>query len=156
MAATREELALDLSRALLASQEGAETQLRSRALKLLQAATVVVPVAGIAIAHGPRGVIAPLAIAAVSYLVCVWNCAGALRSRDFKPGIRGGALVKEAKEKDATVEHMQEAASWYLDQAHEHNRGLLDGVSKQLDIAVGALAFEIVCLTVALSVTVAS
>jgi len=51
---------------------------------------------------------------------------------------------------------MQEAASWYLDQAHEHNRGLLDGVSKQLDIAVGALAFEIVCLAVALSVTVAS
>jgi hypothetical protein len=53
MATSPEELALDLSRASLQSQEQSENQLREKATAVLAAASIAVPVAALAVGHGP-------------------------------------------------------------------------------------------------------
>ncbi len=67
MPETREELAVDLSRALLAEQQMTGAQLRDRASKILQAASVVIPVSAIAVSNGPPGTLIPFGLAALSY-----------------------------------------------------------------------------------------
>jgi hypothetical protein len=59
MADTPEELAMDLSRASLQAQEQTEDQLRQKATTVLSAASIVVPVAALAVGHGPAGAAIP-------------------------------------------------------------------------------------------------
>jgi hypothetical protein len=66
MATSPEELALDLSRASLQSQEQSENQLREKATAVL---AIVVPVAALAVGHGPAVVAIPFGGAAVAYVV---------------------------------------------------------------------------------------
>lgn len=121
---------------------------------ILQAASVVIPVAAIAVRGGPNSVAIPLILAALCYGVCVWNSAKALAPLDLKPGIRGGALLAEAKTVEASVDHMRERAAEYLDKAHEHNREQLDTKAGSVETAAFALAWEVISLAAAVIVTV--
>jgi hypothetical protein len=53
MSQAPEELALDLSRASLLSLEQRENQLHEKTTAVLAAASIVVPVAALAVGHGP-------------------------------------------------------------------------------------------------------
>src|SRR6266576_492218 len=90
MAATPEELVYELSRATFENQAETGKRLRDRASALFAAASVVVPVAGIAVTKGPSWVAAPFGLAAVAYGACAYYCGRALLPRKFRPGIAGG------------------------------------------------------------------
>lgn len=154
MPETREELALELSQRLFASQQESETKLRDKAVQLLQAASVVIPVAAIAISKGPTLAAIPFGLAAFSYGLCAWQCAAAALPRTFKTGIKGGFVLEDAKETGATLANMQERAAQYLDKAHEKNRASLDATADNVERAIVFLAAEIVALAAALVVTV--
>src|SRR5438093_12502048 len=98
MADTPEELALDLSRASLADQEQSENQLREKATAVLGAASIVVPVAALAIGKGPAGAAVAVVAAALAYVLCVRDCGVALVPRNVHAGLLGGELLSTAKE----------------------------------------------------------
>jgi hypothetical protein len=154
MPETREALALELSESLLAAQRETEGRLRKRAQGIVQAASVVIPVAAIGVGGGPKGVAAAIILAALCYAACVWYSVKALAPLDLKPGIRGGALLAEAKATGASIDHMRERAAEYLDKAHEHNRKQLDEKAENVEKAAYALAWEVISIAAAVVVTV--
>lgn len=103
MATTPEELALELSNTSVRAQEQTETQLREKATAVLAAASIVVPVAALAVGHGPAGVAIPFGIAAVAYALCVRECGAALLPRGVHVGLLGGELLETAKANDADL-----------------------------------------------------
>jgi hypothetical protein len=115
MARTPEELALDLSRSSVQAQEQSENQLREKATAVLAAASIVVPVAAVAVGHGPSGVAIPFGGAAVAYVLCVRECGVALLPRGVHVGLLGGELLETAKTSGADLRQMQAAAAGYLD-----------------------------------------
>ena len=90
IAATPEELALELSRASLAAQKQSENQLRAKATAVLGPASIVVPVAALAIGDGPAGAAIPFGCAAVVYVCLVRECGAALVPRDVHGLINEG------------------------------------------------------------------
>jgi hypothetical protein len=91
MTDTPEELALDLSRASLAAQEQSENQLREKATAVLGAASIVVPVAALAIGKGPAGAAVAVVAAALAYVLCVRECGVALVPRNIHAGLLGAS-----------------------------------------------------------------
>jgi len=83
MASTPEELAMDLSRASLHAQEQTENQLREKATTVLSAASIVVPIAALAVVHGPAAAAIPVGAAAVAYFLCARACGAALFPREL-------------------------------------------------------------------------
>jgi hypothetical protein len=120
--ATPEELALDLSRASIAAQQQSENQLREKATAVLAAASIVVPVAALAVGHGPASVAIPFAAAAIAYALCVRECGLALLPRGVHVGLLGGELLETAKASGADLRQMQATAASYLDDGYRHNR----------------------------------
>lgn len=156
MASTPEELALDLSRASIAAQEQSETQLREKATAILGAASIVVPVAALAIGDGPAGAAIPLGAAAVAYVLLVRECGTALVPRDVHAGLLGGELLETAKASDADLRQMQAAAAGYLDAGYRHNQPILENAALRVGRAITLLTIEILSVVVALIVTLLS
>ncbi|MFI4991805.1 MAG: hypothetical protein ACHQHO_12945 [Solirubrobacterales bacterium] len=153
MAETPEELALELSRELFASQQHAEAKLRERATTVLSAASVVVPIAAVALHEGPKGSALPFGLAAAAYLWCAIECCRALFPRGFKTGIRGGDFLELARLGDADVRQMQASAAGYLDQFHADNLPTLEATADRVRHAIFGLIVEIAGAAVALVVT---
>lgn len=156
MTSTPEELALELSRASLAAQEQSEVQLREKATTVLGAASIVVPVAALAIGKGPTGAAVALVAAALAYVLCVRDCGAALLPRGVQAGLLGGVLLNTARERGADLRQMQAAAADYLDSAYRHNQGILEDAAKRVGRAIVMLTFEILSLVVGLAVTLVS
>jgi hypothetical protein len=156
MAATPEELALDLSRACVQAQEQSENQLREKATAVLSAASIVVPVAAVAIGSGPAIVAIPFGGAALAYVLCVRECGSALFPRGVHVGLLGGELFKIAKTSGADLRQMQAAAANYLDSGYRHNQTILEGAAQRLGRAIYLPTAEILLLVVALVVTLVS
>jgi hypothetical protein len=156
MANTPEELALDLSRASIQAQEQSENQLREKATAVLAAASIVVPVAALAVGHGPPGVAIPFGAAAVAYALCVRECGGALQPRGVHVGLLGGELLETAKMSGADLRQMQATAASYLDDGYKHNQGILETAASRISRAIVLLTIEILALVVALVVTLLS
>jgi len=155
MPESREELALELSREAFAEQRTTEARLSERGTSILQAASVVIPVAAIAVAKGPTGALIPFGLAALAYAACAYQALRAMFPRSYKTTVRGGALLALAKDKGATLRDMRESAALYLDQSHAANLQELRSVSRDIERAIALLAVEIIALAVALGVTVA-
>lgn len=137
----------------LSSQGDSENQTRTKATAILSAASIVVPVAGVAITRGSAWPVIPLAIAAVAYLRCVWTCAAALLPKNIEVGLLGGEMLKLATESEADVEQMQASASRYMDGLYANNQLILENASENVKDAIIALGVEIVALTAAIPVT---
>jgi hypothetical protein len=153
MASTPEQLALELSRASLTAQEHSETQLRERAGTILGAASVVVPIAALAIRDSSAGAAIPLGIAAIAYVLLVRECGTALVPRDVYDGLLGGELLKTVNSTDADLCEMQTIAASYLDANHRHNQVILKHAALRVSRAISLLTIEILSLVVALIVT---
>jgi hypothetical protein len=156
MAATPEELAYELSRATFDGQAQTESALRDRAIALLQAASVVVPFAGIAISKGPTVVAVPFVLAVVSYGFCAYFCASVLFPGDVHVGISGAAFLEDARESDANLTQMHATAASYLDQLRERNSRTLSGSAERLTTAIRWLVAELSLLAASLVVTIVS
>jgi hypothetical protein len=156
MASTPEELALDLSRASIAAQEQSENQLREKATAVLGAASIVVPVAALAIGDGPAGAAIPLGFAAFAFVLLVRECGAALVPRNVHAGLLGAELLETAKRTDADLRQMQAAAASYLDAGYRHNQGILEDAAGRVGRAIVLLTVEILSLVVALIVTLLS
>ena len=71
MASSPEELALELSQAVLASQAQTEGQLREKAAAVLGASSIVVPVAALAVGKAPVAAAVLFAFAAIGFFFYV-------------------------------------------------------------------------------------
>ena len=156
MAATPEQLALELSQSSLAAQEQSENQLREKATTVLGAASIVVPFAAVAIRDGPPGAAIPLAVAAAAYVMLVRECGAALLPRGIHVGLLGSEMLNTAKAVGADLRQMQAAAAGYLDTGYHNNQGILEAAADGVRRAVRLLTVEILSLVVALVVTLLS
>lgn len=156
MAASPEELALALSQASVRAQEQTENQLREKATTILGAASIVVPVAAVAIGKGPAGTAVPFGAAALAYVMLVRACGAALLPRDVHAGLLGGELLETAKAAEADLRQMQASAATYLDVGYRHNQAILEATAKRVRTAILLLTAEILSLVVALVVTLLS
>lgn len=95
----------------------------------------------------------PFGAAALAYVVCAWQCGAALFPVEVTTGIAGGELLKDAKDVGATLPQMQERAAEYLDEKHSENAEVLKGTAVHVQVAIVALAGELLGLAVALVVT---
>jgi hypothetical protein len=155
MVSTPEELAVVLSRASLHSQEQTENQLREKATAVLSAASIVVPIAALAVGHGPAAAI-PFGGAAIAYFLCARACGAALFPRDVRAGLLGSELLEVAKSGGAELRQMQASAAFYLDQSYRHNHAILETSASRVRYAIMMLTIEILALVVALGVTIVS
>ncbi len=156
MDTTPEGLALDLSRASVQAQEQSENHLREKATAVLSAASIVVPVAAVAVGGGPAVAAIPFGTAAVAYVLCVRECGSALFPRGVRVGLLGDELLETAKATGAEVRQMQASAANYLDAGYTHNQSILEAAAQRLGRAIYLLTFEILLLVVALVVTLVS
>lgn len=154
MSTTPEELALDLSSASVRAQEQSETHFREKATAVLASASIVVPVAAVAVGHGPTAVAVPFGAAALAYGLCVRECGAALLPRGVHVGLLGGELLETAKASDADLRQMQAAAATYLDEGYKHNQAILERAARRVGRAIVLLTVEILALAVALLVTI--
>jgi len=115
MANSPEELALELSRAALQSQDASENQLREKATTILSAASIVVPLAAVALGSAPSRAAIPFGVAALAYFWCARCCGLALFPRNRQTGLLGGELLKLASHSGADLRQMQASAADYLD-----------------------------------------
>jgi hypothetical protein len=156
MATSPEELALDLSRASLQSQEQSENQLREKATAVLAAASIVVPVAALAVGHGPAVIAIPFGGAAVAYALCVRECGAALFPQSVRFGLLGGDLLEATRQSGVDLDQMQAAAATYLDDGYKHNHAILEIAMKRVGRAISLLTIEVLALVVSLVVTLVS
>lgn len=150
MATTPEELALDLSSASVRAQERTETYLRERATAVLAAASIVVPVAAVAVDHGPAGAALPFGAAAIAYSLCVRECGAALLPRGVDLGLLGGELLAMANASEASLGQMQVAAAAYLDREYRHNQTMLQMTAERVRRAITFFTLEVLSLAVAM------
>jgi len=155
VATTPEELALDLSQATFDAQRQTEIKLRDRATGVLSAASIVVPVAAVAVGKGPAGAAIMFIVAAVAYVFCARFCAKTLFPKNFATGIEGGTFLAEAAEAGASLRQMQATAAVYLDTMHEGNLPTLERAAADVKTAIEWLMVEIGALAVALAITIA-
>ncbi|HUB73585.1 MAG TPA: hypothetical protein VL979_06070 [Solirubrobacteraceae bacterium] len=153
MANSPEELALELSRAALEAQDGSENQLREKATAILSAASIVVPVAAVALGGASSRAAIPFGVAALAYFWCARCCGAALFPKDRRAGLLGGELLKVAAESNAELRQMQASAAGYLDDFYRHNQAILENAAEKVREAIVALGFEILALVAALIVT---
>jgi hypothetical protein len=156
MASTPEELAMDLSRASLQAQEQTEDQRRQKATTVLSAASIVVPVAALAIGHGPAGAAIPFGAAAVAYFLCARACEAALFPQQVRAGLLGSELLEVATADGADLRQMQSSAAVYMDESYRHNHAILEASAARVRHAIAMLTVEILALVVALAITIMS
>ena len=153
MAGTPEELAMDLSRASLRAQEQTEDQLREKATSVLSAASIVVPIAALAVGHGPDAAAIPFGAAAVAYFLCARACAAALFPQHVRAGLLGSELLAVAASDGADLRQMQSSAAVYMDESYRHNHAILKAAAVRVRHAIVMLTVEILALVVALGIT---
>lgn len=154
MANCPEEVALELSRAALESQDGSENQLREKATAVLSAASIVVPVAAVALGSAPAGAAIPFGRRGAGLpVVCsfLWFCTLSEGQVGRSPWWRDLQLVTDT---GADLPQMQASAASYLDGFYKHNQVILEGSADKVQQALIALGVEIVALAVALVVTI--
>jgi hypothetical protein len=156
MASTPEELALELSRASLCAQERSEDQLRERAATVLSAASIVVPVAAIALGGSPGIAAIPFALAGGAYVLCVRACGVALFPRGVYSGLLGSEMLGTVKQKQADLRQMQAMVARYLDSGHAYNEARLDKAINGVRNGILLLTIEMVALVAALAVRLLS
>jgi hypothetical protein len=155
MTTTPEELALDLSRSTFEVQQRTETKLRERATNILSAASIVVPIAAVAVGKGTAlsGVL--FGGAGLAYIGCAVECARALSPRDFVTGILGGKFLDYARGTGAKLPEMQATAASYLDYTHAQNQTVFERTADHVERAIVWLVIEIVAAAISLVVTIA-
>jgi hypothetical protein len=153
MARTPEELALSLSQATFEVQQRTEAQLRERATNVLSAASIVVPVAAVAVGKGAALAAIPFSGAALAYIWCATACCAALFPRGFATGIAGGRFLQEARGYEANLQHMEATAAIYFDQMHDENLPTLEATAIHVRRAIVSLIVEIAATAVALVIT---
>ena len=153
MASTHEELALLLSQATFEAQQRTETKLRERATNVLSAASIVVPVAAVAVGKGPAIVAIPFGGAALAYVWCAVECCAALFPRGFATGIAGGQFLEEVRTYKADLRQMEASAAVYFDELHDDNVPNLEDASNHVTRAIVGLMVEIGAAAVALVTT---
>lgn len=153
MATTPEELALELSQSTFEAQQRTETKLRERATNILSAASIVVPIAAVAVGKGTALAAIPFGGAGVAYVWCAIECGRALFPRDFGTGILGGHFLDSARDSGAMLPEMQATAATYLDYSHGQNQTILEGTAGHVQAAIVWLMLEIVAAAIALMVT---
>lgn len=139
---------------MLASQSQTESQLREKAAVVLGAASVVVPVAALAVGKAPAAAAVLFALAAVGFFLCVRACAGALLPSGIQTGVLGGQLLDTARGADANLPNMQESAAKYMDVAYANNAEILAAASGRLGRGIQWLTVEVVLISLALITTV--
>jgi hypothetical protein len=149
-----EELAYELSRSAFDNQAETGKRLRERAAGLLSAASVVMPVAGIAISKGPTAVAVPFGLAVFAYGLCAYFCGRALLPKQFIPGIAGAVFLESARESEANLAQMYATAANYLDQAREANGKTVSESGDHVDIAIRWLVTELFLLAISLIVMI--
>jgi hypothetical protein len=147
---TPEALALELSRAALKSQDDSENQLREKATAILSAASIVVPVAAVALGSAPARAAIPFGVAALAYFWCARSCGAALFPKDRRTGLLGGDLLRITAEGGADLRQMQASAANYLDAFYRHNQAILETAAEKVREAIIALGIEIFALVAAL------
>jgi len=153
MATTPEELALELSRASFEAQRQTEIKLRERATAVLSAASLVVPVASVAVSRGSHWAALPLGLAAIAYIVCAAQCCKTLFPKGFATGIAGSEFLEVARSSDADLQQMQASAAAYIDEQHTQNLPTLESAAESVQRAIYGLMAEIIMAAVALVVT---
>jgi hypothetical protein len=153
MASTPEELALSLSQATFDAQQRMEAKLRERATNVLSAASIVVPVAAVAVGKGPALVAIPFSGAALAYIWCAVESCAALIPRGFSTGIAGGRFLEQGRTYDAGLHQLEASAAVYLDQLHDNNVPNLENTTQHVTRAIVALMLEISASAVALVAT---
>ena len=154
MASSPEELALELSQAVLASQAQTEGQLREKAAAVLGASSIVVAVAALAVGKAPVAAAVLFAFAAIGFFFCVRACATALLPSGIQTGILGGQLLDTARGADANLSNMQESAAKYMDLAYANNAEILAAAAGRLGHGIRWLTVEVVLISLALITTV--
>jgi hypothetical protein len=140
-------LAYELSRAALRDQAERLSDLRTRAGTLLAAASIAGSFVGVT-----RGTIDTLALLAlVAYLVSVGTAVYTLLPHELTTEFRGSALLRVAREADATDDEAYEAAVNWLERIRGDNVGMLDTLARWYVASAVALGIEVVLW--ALSVT---
>lgn len=147
MPESREELGLEMAREARDFQMATEGRLRDRAISVLQAASVVIPVAGITLTNSPKGVAWAFEGAGIAYIVCAAFCLAA--TRPYNPWF-GGERLNPLTDPDESVADMQARVARHLWDMHSKNYGPLLRAAIWLTIAMIALMVEIVFLAVAL------
>jgi hypothetical protein len=153
MPASPEELALNLSRATFEAQQRTESKLRERATNVLSAASIVVPIAAVAVGKGQALAAIPFSFAGIAFVWCAVECCRALFPQGFATGIAGGWFLEEARKSKADVRQMEASAATYFDQLHEINLPTLEAAAGQVRRAIVSLIVEIGAAAVALVVT---
>lgn len=156
MASTPEELALELSCASLRAQERSEDQLRERATTVLSAASIVVPVAAIALGGSPGVAAIPFALAGGAYVLCVRACGVALFPRGIYSGLLGSEMLGAVRRDKADLRQMQAMVARYLDSGYVHNAARLDKAINGVRSGILLLTIEIVALVGSLAVKLMS
>jgi len=147
---TPEALALELLRSTLASLDSSENQLREKATAILSAASIVVPVAAVALSGAPTRAAIPFGVAASAYFWCARSCGAALFPKDRRMGLLGGDLLKMTVESNAELRQMQASATGYLDDFCRQNEAILETAAAKVREAIIALGVEILALVAAL------
>jgi hypothetical protein len=147
---TPEALALELSRAALDSQDGEENQLREKATAILSAASIVVPVATIALGGASARAAIPFGVAGLAYFWCARSCGAALFPKYRRAGLLGSELLTVTLESDDELRHMQTSAARYLDDFYRYNQAILDAATDKVREAIIALGVEVFALVAVL------
>jgi hypothetical protein len=120
---------------------------------VLSAASIVVPIAAVAVAKGTALAALPYGVAALAYIWCAIECCRALFPRDFKTGITGNPFLEDARKAGDDVRQMEATAAFYFDQMHELNLPTLEAAAEQVKRAIVSLIVEIGAAAAALVVT---
>lgn len=120
---------------------------------MLSAASIVIPIAAVAVGKGDALVAIPFGAAALGYIWCAVECSRALFPRGFATGLSGALLLNDARKYDDDVRQMEAAAATYFDHMRDQNQPTLEAAADQVKRAIKGLTTEIVATAVALVVT---
>lgn len=130
--------------------------MRERATTVLSAASIVVPVAAVALGDNPGVAAIPFAFGAGAYVLCVRACGVALFPRGVYSGLLGSEMLGTVKRDQADLRQMQAMVARYLDSGYAHNQPRLDSAANSVRSGILLLTIEMVALVVALAVRVLS
>jgi hypothetical protein len=140
-------LAYELSRSALLDQTERLHDLRTRAGTLLAAASIAGSFLGVT-----RGAIDTLGVLAlIAYLASVGTAVYTLLPHELTTEFRGTALLREARDADATDDEAYEAAVNWLERIRSENVGVLDRLAAWYVASAVALGVEVVLWTLSLT-----
>jgi hypothetical protein len=146
MAATREELAFELSRAAIEHQEKRRTELRSRAGTVVAAASIA---ASVLTAQAGRGVDLDVfgAAAVIAFVACIATSLYVLLPHELVLEFRGTVLLDQTDRADADLRGIHRTVTEWLDEFHQRNAAVLDRLTSAYTVGCASLGAEIVLWT---------